>query len=1147
MNDLGAVRDRAFDGTVARVRRRCLLVLGMHWSDTSALTRVSGLAGAKLPARLMGAGAGDPTGQCEPDALVAYIDRQLAEVGSAWNDWGQLDLSRLGPGCCSDVKAGLRNIVARSYGGAPLFVLSDPRVCRLAGLVVEALESSGVEVAPVLVVCNPLEVVALLESRDGIGQADAALLWLRHVVDAEAATRHLPRAITTCDGLISNRTGELERIRSALSLSFPNSPDAIGELVDAVLAKESGQNSHGIEAVVLDPLLRGWVSDVFAAMRILARAPDSQQAITILDGTRRAFDAACPTLKSLVASAKSSGYARFEAKLSDADKRISILIEQFEQSEAARRDLVADIVENVRSLKAEKGRSQRLEEQLAQRNREAQAELSHIHHVYQNSTSWKLTRPIRWVKKLVAPTRLAAARKTWDLLLDSALMLKHASWTNGTIQPENGDGQLLCELRTPIPPGWYRIRSRILVDGKCRPRIYFDFGDGYSELQSALAMPTGNADEYEARFYLPRTTRLIRFDPTDDNRTLVIRELRLARFNTLSRYLVLARLGTKFCFRSLLELQHGLKKYGAIKHAGRVIDLSRYVVRTVGKGDYRAWIAAYDYNDERDNHILKAKIARLAHKPLISVVMPVYETPKKLLDDAIRSVVDQVYTNWELCISNDASPDARVRRQLDDWAARDRRIKVVHREVNGHICHATNSAFELSTGSWIALLDHDDLLRPHALAEVALALDDNPEATIVYSDEDKIDEGGSRFDAHFKCDYAPELLRSMNYFNHLTVHRADLVREAGGWRPGFEGSQDYDLNLRIVERVDPRSIVHIPKVLYHWRAVAGSTALAGSQKNYAYRAGFRALEEHIQRTGQNATVKDVPGVPFYRVRHEIKQPAPLVSLIIPTRDRVDLLRVAVDTILRMTTYAPYEIIVMDNNSEQLETLAYFEELSARDNVRVIPHPYPFNFSAICNHGVHEANGSIVGLVNNDIEVIAPDWLSEMVSWVQHDRVGCVGAKLMYPNDTLQHGGVVLGVGGVANHAHKHHGRDAPGYFGRAVVVQNFSAVTAACLLVRKAVYQQVGGMDEVRLRIAFNDVDFCLKVREAGYDNIWTPFAELYHHESPSRGTEDTPEKLTRFVSEVETMKARWGKKLMSDPYYSPNLTKEREDFSFAD
>ncbi len=558
---------------------------------------------------------------------------------------------------------------------------------------------------------------------------------------------------------------------------------------------------------------------------------------------------------------------------------------------------------------------------------------------------------------------------------------------------------------------------------------------------------------------------------------------------------------------------------------------------------YQRWIARNERHDDDAMEALGAVVAQATLQPLISVIMPVYNTPATLLRQTIESVLDQVYANWELCVADDCSPDASVRQMLEAYARRDARIRLAFRQSNGHISEASNTALGLASGEWAAMLDHDDILSPDALAEVVLEINRHPHCEIIYSDEDKINLDDVRHDPYFKPDYSRELFRAQNYFNHLTVHRTANIRAVGGWRQGFEGSQDYDLNLRIIERVDAAAIRHIPKVLYHWRAHPGSTALAGSEKNYAFEAGLRALDEHIQRLGLAASVEPMEGV-YYRFRHALPAPAPLVSLIIPTRDRVDLLRACIDSILAKTTYANYEIVVVDNGSVEAETHAYFQELGQRANIRVLRYDAPFNFSKINNFAVAHCQGELVGLVNNDIVVISPEWLSEMVSWAAQPDIGCVGAKLYYPNETLQHGGVILGIGGVAGHSHKYCARGQAGYFSRLRLAHNVSAVTAACLLVRRAVYQAVGGLDGENLAVAFNDVDFCLRVRAAGYSNVWTPHAELYHFESVSRGADTDTEKLARFQREVSYMLGRWD--LSRDPFYSPNLSLTHEDFSLS-
>jgi glycosyltransferase involved in cell wall biosynthesis len=581
-------------------------------------------------------------------------------------------------------------------------------------------------------------------------------------------------------------------------------------------------------------------------------------------------------------------------------------------------------------------------------------------------------------------------------------------------------------------------------------------------------------------------------------------------------------------------LEHG-------KAEGRLPAYSRF---NTDRNNYPKWILEFDTLTHRERSAMRTLNQRFNYKPLISIVMPVYNPNPIWLKEAIESVREQIYLDWELCIADDASTNSEIRPILERYACEDERIKVTFREKNGHISAASNSALSLAQGEWIALLDHDDLLAEHALFWVAEAINKHPGISLIYSDEDKIDENGVRSGPYFKCDWNPDLFYSHNLITHLGVYRSELVNKIEGFRIGFEGSQDYDLALRCIEQIAPNQIHHIPRVLYHWRMHAESTAQSSESKPYAMIAGERAINEHFQRQGVNANAElEVYG---YRVRYALPKSLPLVSLIIPTRNGLKLLKQCIESILTKTTYSNYEILIMDNGSDEPATLLYLQGLAIESRIRVIRDGRPFNYSALNNAAVKFAKGEIVGLINNDIEVISPDWLSEMVSHALRPDVGAVGARLWYANDTLQHGGVIISLGGVAAHSHKHLQRGNPGYLGRATLTQSLSAVTAACLLIRKSIFNSLGGLNEIDLQIAYNDVDFCLRVRDAGYRNIWTPYAELYHHESASRGYEDTPEKKLRFEKETAYMKKSWGKVLHYDPAYSPNLTLDYEDFSFA-
>jgi GT2 family glycosyltransferase len=473
---------------------------------------------------------------------------------------------------------------------------------------------------------------------------------------------------------------------------------------------------------------------------------------------------------------------------------------------------------------------------------------------------------------------------------------------------------------------------------------------------------------------------------------------------------------------------------------------------------------------------------------------------------------------------------------LNEYRMLDDRIKIVFRDRNGHISAASNTAMGLAKGEFIALLDHDDEISAHALYMVALVLNENPELDLIYSDEDKISDSGSRYDPYFKPDWNPDLLTSQNMICHLGVYRTTLVRKIGGFREGYEGAQDWDLALRMTECIPPSNIRHVPFVLYHWRAISGSTSIGHGEKSYASTAGKKALVDHFARIRTGAEVIPLASG-YFRTRYTIKSPVPLVSIIIPTRNGAILLMNCINSILEKTCYSAFEIVVIDNQSEEQDTVDYLKYLEHEKIAKVIRYDAPFNYSSINNYAVRYCTGSILCLLNNDIEVISPDWLDEMVSHASRLEIGAVGSMLYYPDDTIQHAGIVLGTGGVAGHPYSGFPRGTSGYIHRACLTQNVSAVTGACLVVRKEVFQEAGGLDEINLPVAFNDVDFCLRLLEKGYRNLWTPFAELYHHESATRGYEDTPEKQLRFRKDIAYMQSRWGELLTHDPAYNPNLT----------
>ena len=546
-----------------------------------------------------------------------------------------------------------------------------------------------------------------------------------------------------------------------------------------------------------------------------------------------------------------------------------------------------------------------------------------------------------------------------------------------------------------------------------------------------------------------------------------------------------------------------------------------------------------DYNEWCKNDILtdeerKAQRKRIwEYPPLISVVVPIYKTPEVFLRQMIESVTAQTYPHWQLCIADGSGDTAETKRIVDSYLS-DKRIKYKILAENLGIADNTNAAMELADGDYIALFDHDDLLSENALYEVADRICKTG-AEIVYTDEDKVTSDLSeRYQPNFKPDFNLDLLRSNNYICHLLVVKKTLVQEVGGQKKEFDGAQDHEFLFRCIEKA--KGIEHIPKVLYHWRVHKASTADNPLSKKYAYDAGKRAVTEHIRRCGEEAEVTDTLFPGFYRAKYQVTG-EPLVSIIIPNKDEKETLKKCLDSIKEKSTYRNYEIIIVENNSTGQEIFDYYKEIDGRDGIRVVYWKSGFNYSALNNFGFTFAKGDYILCLNNDVTVITPDWLERMIGQCQRKEVGIVGVKLYYPDDTIQHAGVIIGIGGVAGAMFVGMARERSGYLRKAILQQDLRAVTAACMMVDRKAWEGAGGFNE-DLAVAFNDIDFCLKVRREGYLVVYEPNVELYHYESKSRGYEDTPEKQKRFLSEINYMKAHWSEILTKgDPYYNENFS----------
>ncbi len=554
---------------------------------------------------------------------------------------------------------------------------------------------------------------------------------------------------------------------------------------------------------------------------------------------------------------------------------------------------------------------------------------------------------------------------------------------------------------------------------------------------------------------------------------------------------------------------------------------------------YGPWYEAY-VPDEAE--LEKQRKHHFSYEPLISVAVPAFRTPETFLIQMIESLLDQTYGNWELCIANGSPEDTVMKGVLDEYMKKDSRIRVSELSENKGIAGNTNAALEMARGEFVGLLDHDDLLAPNALYEVARALDSDRTLDAVYTDEDKVTtELDEHFQPHLKPDFNLDLLRSNNYICHFFVVRCSVVEKAGGFRQEFDGAQDHDFIFRCVETAG--KVGHIPEILYHWRTHKASTADNPASKMYAFDAGKRAIEAHLERTGTAGVVTHTPDLGFFRVKYPV-QGSPLVSIIIPNKDEKETLKTCIESIREKTEYDNYEIIIVENNSTTEEIFQYYKELSQDPRIRLLRWKKEFNYSAINNYGVSHAKGEYLLFLNNDVKVITPGWIKEMLGVCQRPEVGAVGVKLIYPDNTIQHAGCVIGIGGIAGHMFVDMPANRTGYLHKASILQDMSAVTAACMMMKKTAFEEAGGFTE-KLSVAFNDVDLCLKVRKNEKLIVYDPYVQLYHMESKTRGAEDSTEKVRRFQEEIEYMRCQWIDILKKgDPYYNKNLSLTKWNYS---
>ncbi len=1005
------------------VERQAILVLGMHRSGTSALTRVINLLGFSLPRHLIPPSQYNVKGFWETQSVVDFHDRVLTSAGSYWHDWSRFNPDWYSAPLLTAHLEELKAILLAEFGTAGPIVVKDPRICRLLPLWLNVFDA--LQIAPTVIVPfrNPLEVARSLHQRDGFTEGKSFLLWLRHVLDAEQASRHLPRAFCSYEELLLDWRRLMDRIGRQASLVWSRlSVDTELEITEFLSAEVRHQ-------VVSDQDLTNrmgipwWVSETYAICQLLSEDPQDTVAQQRLDAIRQEFDQGC-RLFGIAVRAEEREADHQRHKVADLEAEMASLrsdLENTRQQANAFREVIQEKIADVARLQEDMDGVQRHLEESREALQERAAEATHRAYELENSRQ----------KSVVLATELNAIKNSvaWRLTTPLRSAGTHLPWLETRLRP------IVAGALNGLSPRTIRL-DRLTTRGQ------LDFKERMPDARSPLA-------------------------PDDP---------------------------------------------------------------------YAAWLRVNQWNPRAESEIYYRLAAHRSRLPKISVVMPVYNPPMRFFIRAIESVKRQIHTDWELCIADDASTDPQVRPYLEQLA-QDPRIAVHFREVNGHISAATNSAAGLAKGDFLLLVDQDDELTLDALAEVALYIADHPETDLLYSDCDKIDEEGRRYDPHFKPDWSPELLLSYMYAGQVLVVRSGLFEQLGGLREGFEGSQDHDFALRAGELA--RHVGHLPYVLYHWRCVRGSTAFSGHEKPYSFTAGLKAVQSALDRRGSKGQAyqpdwakRNGNGIYYIRFPDE----GPSVTLIIPTHNRPDLLRCCLKS-LNKTTYRHYRVMVVDNENDQPEARRYLDSLN-QEVIRIANRPgQGFSFSYVMNQAAQHAATEYLLFLNDDTEIVTPEWLSNMVGYAELSKVGAVGALLRYKDGRVQHAGVAQGIDGLCDHAFKLTRRGDNGYLAYIAMARNCAAVTAACLLTRRQLFLEVGGFDEEQFPVAYNDPDYCHRLRERGYRVVYTPNAELLHFEGQTRGFSDRPQEIAAYRKRFN---------LVRDPYLNPNLSRENPNFQIA-
>lgn len=1101
----------------------------MHRSGTSAITGALSLLGV-YPGeveRLLSPAKDNPKGFWEHAQIVDLHERLLRCFSRSWDDIRPLPREWWNRPEVNVFREELKELIKREFSGYSLWMWKDPRTCLLLPLWMQVLRDLAVNVSFVIALRHPLDVAASLKRRDGFLDAKSFALWYLYNLSALYWTLGYKRLIVSYERVLDNGEKCLRSIAENFDIPWPQDDGEFSKSLSEFLAPELCHSRRGSASQELGESLPAHVEFLYK------RLIEAERLRHILDS-----DDFCKTVETLYQDFCNYTEFIYPAAVEGPAKQHFIQVfwpvnGVYTEDNSSRVLVIPDGQTRVYNLEipAEIKWPLRLDPV----NFPSYIEVECIELVGNGRvlSQWVVGEGFQRLRCGPEIVVLGEAQDTFRFL------------SNGN------DPQLFLEYDVAL----HETNSAPEKDEPLALRVVMRANKEISaSVAKAVETYTGALKdrlaekESEVEVYAEKIARLSK---EVDDKQLELQDalFKLAAIQSSLPFKILDRYN-RLRQRLLPEGTHRYQFYRLCVKAGHIAldeglpNMFRRAWRYFRKYGFKNVAAPADYNHlyqlwieknepkPSDFSRLRKEVYSLSYQPRISIVMPVYNVDEVWLREAIESVRNQIYPHWELCIADDGSTRPHIRKVLEEYRQQDDRIKVTYLPHNQGISVASNAALALATGEFVGLLDHDDELAPWTLLEVVKLLNQNPDLDFIYSDEDKLEPDGRRSEPFFKPDFSPDLLMSMNYICHFSVFRRSLLTKIGCFREGFEGSQDYDVILRVIEQTC--KVAHIPKILYHWRKIPGSASGSVNAKSYAYKAAVRALEEALERRNICGEITVLaPG--RHRIRYKIAGD-PLVSIIIPTKDRLELLRRCIESIREKTIYRNYEIIVVDNGSEELKTIDYLRRIEHYGNCRVVAFNQPFNYSCINNFAVAQANGTFLVFLNNDTEVITPEWLEEMLGHAQRKEVGAVGAKLLFPNNTIQHGGVILRLGGVAGHAFYGLPASESGYMGLATVTRNCAAVTGACMMLRRAVFEEVGGFDE-ELDVAYNDVDLCLRIILRGYYIVWTPHAVLYHHESASRGNHQ-PERNIRYFCE------KWRDFLdRGDPFYNSNLALDRSDF----